>query len=129
MFGLKKKVPAQAKIIADEGYGMAMNSGEAYLHHQQYIVEVHPETEPAFRVEVKAWVSWPDMPAVGDVVRVLYVPGTKKVELDLEGDPRFDWKLRKAQAEQAAAAERERLLNEPTPQGPLDGGAPKPRNG
>jgi hypothetical protein len=30
------------------------------------------------------------MPQVGDVVRVLHVPGTQKVELDLEGDPRFD---------------------------------------
>jgi hypothetical protein len=28
---------------------------EAYLH-QKYLVEVHPEGEAAFRVELKAWV-------------------------------------------------------------------------
>ena len=37
MFG-KKKVPAQAKILADEGYGTAMNSGSVALQHQKYII-------------------------------------------------------------------------------------------
>src|SRR5262249_55626987 len=95
MFGTKK-VAAQAKILADEGYGMVRSSARVPLQHQKYIVEVHPKDEPAFRAEVKAWVSWPGKPEEGDKVRVLYKPGTHHVELDLKGDPRFDWKLREA---------------------------------
>jgi hypothetical protein len=112
MFG-NKKVPARAKILADEGYGMAANSQSVALQHQKYIIEVHPENEPAFRTEVKVWVSWMDKPEEGDEVSVLYKPGTHHAEIEIEGDPRFDWKL-KADAEQAkAAARREELLNGP----------------
>src|ERR1700683_3567080 len=95
MFG-KRKATAPARLIADEGYKFAHNSGRKALQHETYIVEVHPETEPAFRTEVKAWVSWPDMPKVGDTVQVTYQPGTHRVELDIKGDPRFDWKLLEA---------------------------------
>jgi hypothetical protein len=87
MFG--KKVAAQAKILADEGYGTAMNSGSEALQREKYVIEVHPEGEPAFRAEVKAWVSWPDKPGVGDVVPVLYKRDTGRVELNLKGDPRL----------------------------------------
>jgi hypothetical protein len=110
VFG-KKKVAAQAKILADEGYGMAGNSQTVALQHQKYIVEVHPVDEPAFRAEVKVWVSWPAMPEEGDEVRVLYKPGTHDVEIDLTGDPRFDWKLRAADQAANDAARREDLLN------------------
>src|SRR3954452_4099182 len=114
MFG-SKKVAAQAKILADEGYGMARNSQRVALQHQKYIIEVRPENEPAFRTEVKAWVSWPDMPEEGDEVRVLYKPGTPDVELDLKGAPRFDWKLRAADQTAKDETRREDLLN-----GPID---------
>jgi hypothetical protein len=117
MFG-KNKVAAQAKILADEGYGMARNSQSVALQHNKYIVEVHPENEPAFRAEVKAWVSWPDKPEEGDEVRVLYKPGTHDVELDLKGDPRFDWNLRAANKEAEDSARREALLNGPIPDDP-----------
>jgi hypothetical protein len=112
MFG-QKKVPAKATILADEGYGMTSNSQRFALQHEKYIIEVHPPDEPAFRAEVKAWVSWPDKPAEGDEVNVLYKPGTHDVEIDLEGDPRFDWKLREANDKAEAAARREALLNGP----------------
>ncbi len=62
---------------------------------------------------MKAWVSWPIMPEEGDEVRVLYKPGTHDVEIDLKGDPRFDWKLRAANQEATDAARREELLNGP----------------
>jgi hypothetical protein len=110
MFG-KKKVAAKAKILADEGYGMAQNSGSVALQHQKYIIEVQPEGEPSFRTEVKAWVSWTDRPGEGDEVRVLYKPGTHDVELDLKGDPRFDWELRAADQAAKDAARRDELLN------------------
>jgi len=116
MFGFgKKKKPAKATILKDEGYGTAMNSVEVALQHQKYIVEVHPEdpADPAFRAEVKVWVSWPDYPQEGAVVNAVYKEGTTHVEIVLEGDPRFDWNLRKAQKEAQDAAERAALLGAP----------------
>jgi len=112
MFG-KKKVTAPAKIIADEGYGFVDKSASKTLQHEKYIVEVHPENEPAFRAEVTAWVAWPEMPQPGDQVQVRYKPGTHDVDLDITGDPRFDWKLLETQRKTEDAATRERLLNEP----------------
>ena len=110
MFGHGHAV-AQAKILADEGYGMAMNSGSVALQHQKYIVEVHPADEPAFRTEVKAWVSWTNRPGVGDVLDVRYRPGSQDVELVIEGDPRYDWKLIADKQQTDADAQRRALLD------------------
>jgi hypothetical protein len=46
-----KEVAEKAKILADEGYGTAMNSGSEALQHETYIIEVHPDGEPAFRAD------------------------------------------------------------------------------
>jgi hypothetical protein len=119
MFGNKARQFAQAKIVADEGYTNAINSGRVALQHQKYIVEVHPETAPVFRAEVEAWVSWPDRPQVGDVLKVEYALGSTKVNLCIKGDPRFDWELRQAARETEAAATRDELLNGPVSQEPL----------
>jgi hypothetical protein len=108
-------VPARARILADEGYSIANNSNDFALQYQKYIVEVHPDSEPAFRTEVQAWVSFADRPGEGDEVRALYKPGSHDAQLDLKGDPRFDWELRKADETAAAAARREQLLNGPLP--------------
>jgi hypothetical protein len=118
MFG-RNKVPAKAKIIADEGYGMVNKSATHTLQHQKYIIEVHPEGDDPFRTEVRAWVSWPGQPKVGDVVNVSYDPKSRKAEIELEGDPRFDWKLQQAQAAEHAAKQREKLLREPPSRDPL----------
>lgn len=117
MFG-KKEVAARAKIIADQGCYVTQKSRNSTLWYQTYIVEVYPETEPPFRAEVKGWVCWLDKPEEGTEVQVLYVPGTKKVKLDLEGDPRFDWKLRQANEKAGKAARREELLNAPEAEDP-----------
>ncbi len=119
MFGKKPRQSAQAKILADEGYTFAKNSMRVALKLEKYVVEVHPEGEPAFRTEVEAWVSWPDMPQVGDVVQVDYTPGSTKVDLRIKGDPRFDWELRKAAGAAEAAARRDELLHGPVSQEPL----------
>ena len=113
MFG--EKVPAKATIVADEGYKYADNSAKHALQHEKYIVEVHPDGEEPFRTEVKGWVSWTDMPKVGDEITVLHHPGSHNVELHLEGDPRFDWKLKDAEKAKHDAARREELLNAPIP--------------
>lgn len=109
----QKKVAAQARILADEGYYWTYKSSSASLQWQKYIIEVYPPAEPPFRTETRVWVNWLNSPGVGVMVNVLYVPGTKKAKIVIEGDPRFDWRLIEAQKAAAAAAERKRLLNEP----------------
>ena len=118
MFG-RNKVPAKAKILADEGYGMVNKSQTHTLQHQKYIIEVHPDGDEPFRAEVQVWVSWPGQPRVGDVVNVSYDPKSHKAEIELEGDPRFDWRLQQAQAKQRAAQHREELLREQPSRDPL----------
>jgi len=113
MFG-HAHVVAPAKVLADEGYGLAENSGSVALQHQKYIVEVHPEGEAPFRSEVTAWVSWMNRPEVGDVLNVNYRPGsTSHVELIIEGDPRYDWRLIAAKQQDDAEAKRKALLDGP----------------
>lgn len=112
MFG-RKKVPAKAKILADEGYGMVNQSRTHTLQHQKYIIDVRPDGDEPFRAEVQVWVSWPGQPQVGDVVNVSYDPKSRKTKIELKGDPRFDWKMRQAQADERAARQREELLREP----------------
>ena len=112
VFG-KQKVAAEATVLADEGFTTARNSATEALQYQKYIVEVHPENEPGFRTELQAWVDWWARPAEGDKVRVLYKPGTHDVELDVKGDPRFDWELRAANQKSEDAARREELLSDP----------------
>ena len=59
------------------------------------------------------------MPQVGDVLKVEHTPGSTKVNLCIQGDPRFDWKLRRAARETKAAVTRDELLNESVSQEPL----------
>jgi hypothetical protein len=51
------------------------------------------------------------MPQEGDVVQVVYEHGTHKADLQIEGDPRYDWKLRKATSDAASAVRRDELLH------------------
>ena len=109
MFG-KSLVDGKAKIIADEGMtGFTSTStgfGTAWVHCK-YIVEVQPETGAAFRAETKARVPYLGGPNDGDVVNCRYDPDSHKVELVIDGDPRYDPKLLR----KAEKAQREELLN------------------
>jgi hypothetical protein len=108
MFGKKKSmVEGQAKILMDEGpagYTGMVGDPTATI---KYIVEVHPASGEPFRVETKAKVELISPPVAGDVLRALYDPESHKVELQLEGDPRYDPKVRK----EAQKARREELLH------------------
>ena len=108
MFGKKKSmVEGQAKILLDvgpAGYTGMVGDPTANI---KYIVEVQPANGEPFRVETKAKVELISPPAVGDVLRALYDPESHKVELQLEGDPRYDSKVRK----EAKKARREELLH------------------
>jgi hypothetical protein len=114
------KVVAKAKVLADEGHTNSISKNTLMLQYQKYIVEVHPEDEPAFRAEVEAWVHWIDRPGKGDELQVLYDHGTQGgVELVIRDDPRFDWNLRGDEKAAQAAAQREELLKGTVPQDPL----------
>jgi hypothetical protein len=97
----KKLVEGKTTIIADEGLtGFESSStgfGEAW-QHCKYIVEVRPDSGETFRAETKAKIPAFGGPDVGDVVGCRYDPESHKVELVLDGDPRFDPKLQRAAA-------------------------------
>jgi hypothetical protein len=115
----RKKATAKAKIIADEGYVMVDRNQRWTLQHHTYIIDVHPDGEEPFRTEVKAWVPWPGQPRAGHVLNVSYDQKSHEAELQIEGDPRYDWKPQEAQAKADAARQREQLLSEPPSKGPL----------
>lgn len=120
MFGGKRQ-PARATIVADEGYGLSRGNANESMHHQKYIVDVQPDNgEAAFRTEVKVWVPWPEYPQPGDVVSAVYRSGSNDVEIVLDGDPRFDRKLRREGADTHPAAAREDLLHQPPGTPPPD---------
>jgi hypothetical protein len=112
MFG-RKKVPATATVLADEGYKWASNGPNTAKQYEKYILEVHPEGAAPFRVETSAWVGWLTRPTAGDTVNVLWKPGTQHVEIVVGGDIRYDDGLRASEQQQADAALREQLLQAP----------------
>jgi Short C-terminal domain len=107
MFG-KKMVEGKARILACEGVTSGNSGtdlhGKLWMHYK-YIVEVHPAGGSAFRAEVK--VKAAHSPNVGDLVNARYDVSSHKVELILEGDPRYDPKLRRAEKK----AKRDELLH------------------
>ena len=66
---------------------------------------------PPFRVETKAKVPIFSKPEQGDTVTVSYDPKSRKAELHIEGDPRYDPKLLRAAKKQQEAARKEALLS------------------
>jgi hypothetical protein len=115
-----KKAQAEALILADEGSGNVMDTdihGVDWDHHK-YIVEVRPPGEDSFRIQTKAKVPIFSAPQPGDVVKVSYDPKSHKTEIQIEGDSRYDPKIRRANSKQQRAAETETLLSgAPAPAG------------
>jgi hypothetical protein len=108
-----KKAQAEALILADEGSGNIMDTdmhGVKWDHHK-YIVEVRPPGEEPFRIQTKAKVPIFSAPQPGDVVTVSYDPKNRKTEIQIEGDPRYDPKVRRANSKQRRTAEAEALLS------------------
>jgi hypothetical protein len=75
-----------------------------------FVVDVHPDGGEAFRTEIEDTFTVGGLkPGEGDVVKVIFDPGSKQAIFDLEGDPRYDLKALRSQQD----SERERLLHEP----------------
>jgi hypothetical protein len=89
--------------------------------HHKYIVEVRPAGGEPFRVETKVKVPIFGKPHPGDMVKVSYDPKSRKTEIHIEGDPRYDPKLIRAKDKQDRTAQTEALLNgTPAPAGGED---------
>ncbi|HVT63622.1 MAG TPA: SHOCT domain-containing protein [Mycobacteriales bacterium] len=107
LFG-KDMVEGKATILADEGYtGFKVSGSTTAWEHCKYIVEVRPDTGDAFRTETVAKVAYLSGPAVGDVVNCKYDAKSHKVDLLLDGDPRYDPRLKR----EAEKARQQALLN------------------
>jgi len=107
------KVPAEAQVLADEGSGNVVDTdmhGVVWDHHK-YILEVRPPGAAPIRVETKAKVPIRYAPQPGDIVKVSYNPKNHKTEIQIEGDPRYDPKLIRANKKQQRAAETQALLS------------------
>ena len=97
-----KKAQAEALILEDEGAGNVVDTdlhGVNWDHHK-YIVEVRPPGGEPFRVETKAKVAMGHRPSPGDIVKVTYDPKNRKTEIQIEGDPRYDPKIMRANRKQ-----------------------------
>jgi hypothetical protein len=81
------------------------------VHRYDLVVDVKPDDADApFRAEASEWFSPTYSPRKGDAVKVTYGEEHKKVDLDIEGDPRFDLAVIDKAAKSATKSERERLL-------------------
>jgi len=108
-----KKAQADALILDDEGPGNVVDTDIHGVHwdHHKYIVEVRPPGGEPFRVETKAKVPISHHPEPGDVVKVTYDPKSHKSEIQIEGDPRYDPKIIRANSKHERDARAEALLS------------------
>ena len=111
MFDAKEQ--AEAVVLAVEPPG---SFSETDMHgidweHRKYILEVRPAGQHPFRVETKAKVPAFHHPEEGDAVRVTFDPKNHKAEIHIEGDPRYDPKLRREARKQRETARKEALLS------------------
>jgi hypothetical protein len=108
-----KKIPAEARVLMDEGPGNVMDTDMHGVHwdHHKYILEVQLPGEDPVRLETKAKVPIMAAPQPGDMVKVSYDPKHHQAEIQLDGDPRYDPKLVRARQKQSRDAEAQALLN------------------
>lgn len=109
----KEWVRAEAVILDELGYGNVVDRdfhGVDWAHYQ-YILEVRPSGEAPFRVEAKVKVPIFSAPSPGDTVSVTFDPESHQVEVHIEGDPRYDPKLIRAQKKQERQAREQALLS------------------
>lgn len=123
----KEWVRAEAVILDELGYGNVVDRdfhGVDWAHYK-YILEVRPPGEAPFRVETKVKVPIFSSPSPGDTVSVTFDPESHQVEVRIEGDPRYDPKLIRAQKKQDRQAREQALLGgAPVPAPPAATGKP-----
>jgi hypothetical protein len=116
---LKNGEPAEATVLTvDQRSHLTSNE----LRDYDYVLEVRPESGPAFQAEVRAkfWMIGL-RPKVGDVLKVRIAQKSREVVFDLDGDPRYD-----VDAMNAATDAKRALLRDQPAASPFPGqfGAP-----
>jgi hypothetical protein len=108
-----KKAQAEAVILDLESIGNVTDTDIHRVHwgHRKYIFEVRPAGEQPFRIEAKAKMPISSHPEPGDVVKVAHDPKNHKTKILIEGDPRYDPKLIRANKKQELQARTEALLS------------------
>lgn len=105
--------------FAPHGFTSTSSSGGSSTAYN-LIVDVHPDGAMPFRAEARHSFSVVLAPSPGTQLKVRCNPETKKVEIDTDGDMRFDVKKRKAARKQALERQHEADLEAPV------GSAPAP---
>jgi hypothetical protein len=108
---MKEQAAASVLDLESSGNVVYTDMHGVDWEHQKYILEVHPAGEQPFRVETKAKVPIFSKPEQGDTVTVSYDPKSRKAELHIEGDSRYDPKLIREAKKQHEAARKQALLS------------------
>jgi hypothetical protein len=108
LFG--KQLEGEAVILEDEGAGMMeQRQNDVMWEWHKYVIEVRPAGEAPFRTETKARVATFYLPRKGDTVKVLYDPKKHSAEMQINGDPRYDPRIKWDQAKELKRAEQQRV--------------------
>jgi hypothetical protein len=112
MFGHRKptQLARATVVLVTEINGHTSGAYGYETHRFNLIVDVHPDHEAPFRAEAHEWFPSLYSPRVGDEVTVRFDPGSKDVEFVIEGDIRFDMKLKEKTKKAHEREERQRLL-------------------
>ena len=102
---LRHGEPGEATVLSvDQRSHLTSNERRDY----DYVLEVRPETGPAFEANVRAKFWMVGLrPKSGDVLKVRIAQKSREVVFDLEGDARYDVDAMNAQTERMRASMRE----------------------
>lgn len=111
MFEAKEQAEAVVLDVEPPGAFSETDMHGIDWEHRKYILEVRPAGQPPFRVETKAKVGAYHHPGTGDAVTVSFDPKSRKTEIHIDGDPRYDPRLIRKARKEREAARREALLS------------------
>lgn len=102
---LRNGEPAEATVLTvDQRSHLTSNE----LRDYDYVLDVRPESGPAFQANVRAKFWMVGLrPKVGDVLKVRIAQKSREVVFDLDGDPRYDVDAMNAATEAKRALLRE----------------------
>jgi hypothetical protein len=89
---LKHGESADARVLEVD---VPKNQSPGGLLTHKFVLEVQPTGAPPFQAQIKDALNVFWAPKRGDLLKVRFNPKSKKVALDLRGDPRYDASLQK----------------------------------
>jgi hypothetical protein len=132
MFGRHKMThDGTATVIScsDAAHSMMWTTGAHKYSKYDLILDVHPMGGSVFRAATEASFAIFTAPTPGDQLKVRCNPERQLVEVDIDGDPRFNMKLHDQSAKAEREAQYERDLAAPPGTPPAAYSAPPPGAG